>query len=68
MDSCGRAIYQKMGLKARSGRVQVLQKWILNKEKHTYVRISENGQKWYFLSLIHIFYIPDDTESAGFEL
>ena len=25
MDSCARAIYQKMGLKARSGRVQVMQ-------------------------------------------
>lgn len=59
MDSCARAIYQKMGLKARSGRVQVMQIFKRLPQTITSRHLEEENADG--------FYIPGDTESAGFE-
>ncbi len=61
MDSCARAIYQKMGLKARNGRVQVMQIFKRLPQTVTSRHLEEEKSP-------DGFYIPGDTESAGFEL
>ena len=59
MDSCARVLYQNMGLKARNGRVQVMQIFKRLPQTVTSRHLEEEKARMDLYT--------GDTESAGFE-